>query len=275
MFMTVIVSLTLCPAWTAESSDNSDGNTASSTTVVDGATGYPVYVPYLSPSYGAMEKRAQLGFQGMRGKKDNDGLSSYLTNPKRASLGFHGMRGKKWFDFDQEQELEDDLEMDKRMAQGFHGMRGKKDDGVYQLVPLLDHLHQNYLLFDENGSELEKRAMSGFHGMRGKKDMELSKRAQQGFVGMRGKKNFNDVDAVAKRVMGFHGMRGKKLNELGFKRAQQGFLGMRGKKTADNLTTPHDNESSNELIRSQGMFSIINYTSLNNAFIIYCQRDIL
>lgn len=243
MFTVVIVSLTLCPAWTAENEN---------TAVVDGAAttdgGYHLYVPYLS--YGEMEKRAQMGFQGMRGKKDDD-LSSYLS--KRASLGFHGMRGKKWID-------QDDL--DKRMAQGFHGMRGKKAD-AFELIPLLDQLHENYLVFDEN--EVEKRAMSGFHGMRGKKDVEMSKRAQQGFVGMRGKKSYEDADGVAKRAMGFHGMRGKKLNELGFKRAQQGFIGMRGKK-GDLTTSSHDNE----MLRSQGMFLVESLEKSNSSQQVFC-----
>lgn len=68
------------------------------------------------------EKRAPMGFQGMRGKKDYllpDFEDAYLRDEyeKRAPMGFQGMRGKKTL-------LED--EYYKRAPMGFQGMRGKK-----------------------------------------------------------------------------------------------------------------------------------------------------
>lgn len=74
------------------------------------------------------EKRAPMGFQGMRGKKDeylssltddfNDGFYHDDEYDKRALMGFQGMRGKK------DSPLED--EYYKRAMMGFQGMRGKK-----------------------------------------------------------------------------------------------------------------------------------------------------
>lgn len=43
------------------------------------------YVDYIDPDMD-FDKRAPMGFQGMRGKKDTD---------KRAPMGFQGMRGKR------------------------------------------------------------------------------------------------------------------------------------------------------------------------------------
>lgn len=68
------------------------------------------------------EKRAPMGFQGMRGKKDYllpDFEDAYFRDDyeKRAPMGFQGMRGKKTL-------LED--EYYKRAPMGFQGMRGKK-----------------------------------------------------------------------------------------------------------------------------------------------------
>jgi len=57
-------------------------------------------------------------FQGTRGKKDGyDNYIDYYMDPmdfdKRAPMGFQGMRGKK--------------DSDKRAPMGFQGMRGKRN----------------------------------------------------------------------------------------------------------------------------------------------------
>lgn len=68
-------------------------------------------------------KRAPMGFQGMRGKKDKlipDFEDTYLPDDeyeKRAPMGFQSTRGKKT-------SLSD--EYYKRAPMGFQGMRGKK-----------------------------------------------------------------------------------------------------------------------------------------------------
>ncbi|XP_033214153.1 tachykinins isoform X2 [Belonocnema kinseyi] len=164
----------------------------------------------------AQEKRAPMGFQGMRGKKDllsseNDEYS------KRAPMGFQGMRGKKTIS---------DENFSKRGPMGFHGMRGKKS-------------------FEEILEDIEKRALMGFHGMRGKKSYtfdypeEYEKRSlAMGFQGVRGKREELTEDWGKRAPMGFQGMRGKKnslddVQEL-HKRAIMGFQGMRGKRSVEN-----------------------------------------
>ncbi|XP_020709864.2 tachykinins isoform X2 [Athalia rosae] len=204
-------------------------------------------------------KRAPMGFQGMRGKKDlltsaasenHDDYSKrapmgfQLDNfiqedyDKRARMGFQGMRGKK--------AISDD-ELYKRAPMGFQGMRGKKsmEEGMRG--------KKTYLSSLEYPDDYEKRAMMmGFQGMRGKKDevdSDWDKRAPMGFQGMRGKKSLQDeIEELEKRaVMGFQGMRGKKDSSGGGgglsslenfleeyeKRAPMGFHGMRGKKAAE------------------------------------------
>lgn len=47
--------------------------------------GYENYIDYYADPLD-FDKRAPMGFQGMRGKKDSD---------KRAPMGFQGMRGKR------------------------------------------------------------------------------------------------------------------------------------------------------------------------------------
>ncbi|XP_011347699.1 tachykinins isoform X1 [Ooceraea biroi] len=167
------------------------------------------------------EKRAPMGFQGMRGKKTLLEEEYY----KRAPMGFQGMRGKK--------SLEEVLgEIEKRAAMGFQGTRGKK----------------TYIFEYPQGYEKRLLAM-GFQGMRGKKDeipTEWEKRAPMGFQGMRGKKTLLDeIEELEKRaIMGFQGTRGKKdgyenyidyyMDPMDFdKRAPMGFQGMRGKKDSD------------------------------------------
>ncbi|XP_034935181.1 tachykinins [Chelonus insularis] len=222
-------------------------------------------------------KRAPMGFQGMRGKKDI--ISDLDDNDlsKRAPMGFQGMRGKKDSDVSDLNEFFDDYE--KRGPMGFQGMRGKKDDFLAPEDFDEGYYHDDY----------EKRALMGFQGMRGKKAMrgdEFYKRAI-GFQPTRGKKSFDEIldeyekrgnfpvipnklymndypDEYGKRVsaLGFQSMRGKKdeyenvnwnkrammelegkqnfLEELEDleKRAIMGFQGMRGKK--DGLTNYYE-----------------------------------
>ncbi|XP_070530399.1 tachykinins isoform X2 [Cardiocondyla obscurior] len=175
-------------------------------------------------------KRAPMGFQGMRGKKS--GLDDEYY--KRALMGFQGMRGKK--------SLEEVLdEIEKRIPMGFYGTRGKK---TYVLEYPQDYERKLLALrFQDMRDKIkefpewEKRAPMGFQGMRGKKALldeidELEKRALMGFQGMRGKKDNMenyvdyidpDVDFDKRAPMGFQGMRGKKDTD---KRAPMGFQGM-------------------------------------------------
>lgn len=197
----------------------------------------------------SVERRAsQMGFMGMRGKKDVD-------DKRTPSMGFSAMRGKKdsLFDFS-----EFYPEEKRGPSMGFAAMRGKKDS-LYDLSGLYPE---------------EKRGPNsmGFMGMRGKKeffdpayDLELGydkrapsmgftamrgKKAPSGFMGMRGKKfDYLDDDLVMdddlwpmdefdKRApaAGFFGTRGKKMPQnSGFfgmrgKKGPSGFMGMRGKK---------------------------------------------
>lgn len=71
------------------------------------------------------EKRSPMGFQGMRGKKDenyspDDDFGGFVQEyyDKRAPMGFQGMRGKKEMPFEEV--------YFKRAMMGFQGMRGKK-----------------------------------------------------------------------------------------------------------------------------------------------------
>jgi len=48
--------------------------------------GFENYIDYYIDPETDFDKRALMGFQGMRGKKDSD---------KRAPMGFQGMRGKR------------------------------------------------------------------------------------------------------------------------------------------------------------------------------------
>ncbi|CAL1673535.1 unnamed protein product [Lasius platythorax] len=202
----------------------------------------------LSPNDATSAKRAPMGFQGMRGKK-NLIPTEHNKLSKRTLMDFQDTRDNK---DSNAPDIEDNLlhdEFDKRAPMGFQGMRGKKD----------------YLMpdFEDSYFRDEKRAPMGFQGMRGKKivsDDEYYKRAPMGFQGMRGKKSSEEaLDEIEKKAaMGFYGTRGKKtyvfeypedyekrLLAMGFqgirgklkefpveweKRAPMGFQGMRGKK---------------------------------------------
>ncbi|XP_014240732.1 tachykinins [Cimex lectularius] len=146
------------------------------------------------------QERRQLGFLGVRGKKD--GTDEEF---KRApTLGFQGLRGKK------EDVSDYDVEEYKRAPpMGFQGVRGKKGPTMGFVGMRGKKDGWDYL------QEEEKRApASGFFGMRGKKA------PASGFFGMRGKKGPSNA--------GFFGMRGKK--------GPSGFLGLRGKKdTPDDI----------------------------------------
>ncbi|KAL0269745.1 UNVERIFIED_CONTAM: hypothetical protein PYX00_007380 [Menopon gallinae] len=198
------------------------------------------------PAKNAVEKRARVGFTGMRGKKEgySDGLRERdLTGffdllEKRARYGFEGMRGKK-----------DDDWLEKRAPMGFQGMRGKKDD--YESY---EDDADEYGAAEDGDGVWDKRTMA-FHGMRGRRTEEepvLVKRVPLrfddgynlkralGFLGMRGKKTpetWSWYDYGKRGVQSrFYGMKGKK--------AQSGFFGMRGKKSSpDLLGIPVDGES--------------------------------
>ncbi|XP_066586564.1 tachykinins isoform X2 [Prorops nasuta] len=175
------------------------------------------------PKFEDFDKRAPMGFQGMRGKKTQDGEEFY----KRAPMGFQGMRGKKSLErvLDELEkrsyllELPEDHEKRASMM-GFQGMRGKKNERLPEWerkspIGFKDIWDKNPTLDDLEA--VEKRAM-GFQGMRGKKDtfenyvdylaepMDFEKKAAMGFQGMRGKK---DIDKRASST-GFQGMRGKR-----------------------------------------------------------------
>nr|XP_018901297.1 PREDICTED: tachykinins [Bemisia tabaci]XP_018901298.1 PREDICTED: tachykinins [Bemisia tabaci] len=116
--------------------------------------------------YAGLEKRAPMGFHGMRGKKKtNNGL-----------MGFVGTRGKKFDYSDADFQLLDAgiapyLVGEKRgPSQAFFGMRGKK-------VPSGSNF------FGVRGKKAPSNA--NFFGVRGKK-------APSGFIGMRGKKYSED-----------------------------------------------------------------------------------
>ncbi|XP_023288016.1 tachykinins isoform X2 [Orussus abietinus] len=103
------------------------------------------------------EKRALMGFQGMRGKKDSD---------KRAPMGFQGMRGKK----DLDDPFGSTSEFSKRAPMGFQGMRGKKDENPIEYEPF-----SPFTYFDSRGKKTPRFAIRGkFVAVRGKKWSEGS-----------------------------------------------------------------------------------------------------
>lgn len=94
--------------------------------------------------------------------------TSATESDKRAPLGFTGVRGKKSEEIYSDNVVmegsptsvvssEDVIGVEKRAPSGFMGMRGKKE--YEEWVP------------SEYQDILYKRAPSGFFGMRGKKDM--------------------------------------------------------------------------------------------------------
>ena len=81
-----------------------------------------------------MEKRALMGFHGVRGKKTYVFEYPEEYEKRALGMGFQGVRGKR-------EELTEDW--GKRAPMGFQGMRGKKNS--------LDEIQ-----------ELQKRAIMGF-----------------------------------------------------------------------------------------------------------------
>lgn len=90
-----------------------------------------------------IEKRAPLGFTGVRGKKsinESPYIDTAFEDTSRPSTL-----------------IDDNVDIEKRAPSGFMGMRGKKP---YEEYMPLDYSMMYY-----------KRAPSGFFGMRGKKDL--------------------------------------------------------------------------------------------------------
>nr|QMS43305.1 tachykinin [Grapholita molesta] len=213
----------------------------------------------------AQDKRAPLGFVGMRGKKfvELDDPDIFKRKPQ---YHFIGVKGKKdLFDFDQEV---------KRAPMGFLGMRGKKDPDSYLLphsselyddtgyfrgkinyspIPMLEQdnplrdyqlneLLERLRVSDENDSmpesveddmsnAINKRAakMNQFYGVRGKKSGQPFEANFRGrFIAVRGKRDMKNSDAqeIREFLLGQNGPWPKR-------KAQMGFFGMRGKKWAD------------------------------------------
>lgn len=67
---------------------------------------------YMEPS--SLDKRALMGFQGMRGKKDYD---------KRAPMGFQGMRGKR----NSGQRFATGVDFEPRSSNEFQGINAIRD----------------------------------------------------------------------------------------------------------------------------------------------------
>jgi hypothetical protein len=195
------------------------------------------------------EKRAPaMGFQGVRGKKDDEDL---VYDKRGPPMGFHGMRGKK--DPDTRQQLLQDL-LDKRApSMGFMGMRGKKDptdfDYFDKRAPPLGFqgMRGKKAQWEEGPGVFRRAPGVGFHGMRGKKGEEglafvrmLGKDvdpegddypqvfSDEDIWGDEGETLGGDAENFNKRgpASGFLAMRGKKVPSAGF-------LGMRGKKELD------------------------------------------
>ncbi|XP_015435134.1 PREDICTED: tachykinins [Dufourea novaeangliae] len=163
---------------------------------------------------GEWEKRAPMGFQGMRGKKII--LDAIQELEKRAAMGFHGMRGKKDTfvnyadypigpfgyakrsaeDFD-EGEVSESF---KRARMGFHGMRGKRDaTRIYGSNAGIGRTTIGHQGTNDRGNqvvayEIEKRSPLRYLGVRGKKNPRWELRGK--FVGVRGKKSSSVQDRL-------------------------------------------------------------------------------
>ncbi|XP_017752255.1 PREDICTED: tachykinins isoform X2 [Eufriesea mexicana] len=185
-------------------------------------------------------KRAPMGFQGMRGKKSSLDDEYY----KRAPMGFQGMRGKK--------SLEEILdEIKKPTTTRFQDSKEKDiylidypeyyGRGIFSIDGYRNILDKK----DEFLKEWEKRAPMGFHGTRGKKMIlnaleELDKRGIVGFHGLQHEKDTLDdyLDYLIrpsdyeKRAADFQDIAS---GSESFKRARIGFHGMRGKRDATEI----------------------------------------
>lgn len=144
------------------------------------------------------EKRARVGFTGMRGKKgsyfagpaERDLVSFYDLLEKRARMGFKGMRGKKSEDW-----------QEKRAPMGFQGMRGKKDE-----YDSYDEDEAEFGMPEAGERDWDKRTMA-FHGMRGRRTEEEPVLVKRVSVPV-------EDSYSLKRALGFLGMRGKKTPEI-------------------------------------------------------------
>ncbi|XP_017893260.1 tachykinins isoform X2 [Ceratina calcarata] len=207
-------------------------------------------------------KRAPMGFQGMRGKKNSiiadDKLFAEETN-KRAPMGFQGMRGKKTNLITELEDIYSPDDYAKRAPMGFQGMRGKKlDDDYYKRAPMgfqgmrgkksleeiLDEIKKGRFqdskdkdVYLSDYPDYGRRAFptDRYENILDKGDeylREWEKRGPMGFQGTRGKKMILDtLEELDKRdVMAFHGMPDTEAGSDSFKRARMGFHGMRGKR---------------------------------------------
>ena len=166
------------------------------------------------------DKRAVMGFQGMRGKKNFDSLDPEdFGILKRAIMGFQGMRGKRNpIIADVENQLFPE-ETNKRAPMGFQGMRGKKaslDDEYYKRAPMGFQGMRGKKSLDEILDEIEKTT-TRFQDPRSKDMYVIDYPEDYGkrILSMEGYPNIFDKEGEflwEKRApMGFHGMRGKKL----------------------------------------------------------------
>ncbi|XP_033332744.2 tachykinin isoform X1 [Megalopta genalis] len=164
-----------------------------------------------------------------RDEDARDGKNEILDEwEKRAPMGFQGMRGKKVI-----LDAVEQLEKRARMG-GFHGMRGKKDSLAgyvdYPINPS-EYAKRGTDIRERNIIESLKRTRMGFHGMRGKRDVsqiyEVSS-SYQGTNNDRGEKAA--AYEIAKRSpYRYVGVRGKKNPRWEFRGK---FVGVRGKKSS-------------------------------------------
>ncbi|XP_063359108.1 tachykinins [Cydia amplana] len=219
----------------------------------------------------AQDKRAPMGFVGMRGKKFAD-LDDPDIFKRKPQYHFIGVKGKKdLYDFDQEV---------KRAPMGFLGMRGKKErDSIlfpphssselyddtgyfrgkidyspisipeqhnqlqdYQLNELLERLRasdENEVSMPESAEDdmsnaINKRAakMNQFYGVRGKKSGQPFEANFRGrFIAVRGKRDMKSSEAQEIKFL---------LGQNGpwpKRKAQMGFFGVRGKKWTDEFSS--------------------------------------
>ncbi|XP_043250224.1 tachykinins [Colletes gigas] len=173
------------------------------------------------------EKRLlAIKYQDMRDKKDEI-LEEW---EKRAPMGFQGMRGKKTM-------LDAIEELEKRAIVGFHGMRGKKDifDNYvdYSINPS-DYEKRGTDFQDTEPSESFKRARMGFHGMRGKRDAaQIYGPSSRTTIDYQGPTNDRGNELAAYEIekrspFRYFGVRGKKNPRWEFRGK---FVGVRGKKS--------------------------------------------
>ncbi|XP_076294272.1 tachykinin isoform X1 [Lasioglossum baleicum] len=163
---------------------------------------------------------------GLRDKKDEI-LAEW---EKRAPMGFQGMRGKKAILDAIEQQLEK-----RALIAGFHGMRGKKDDPFgsyldYSINPS-EYAKRSTDFHERDASDSFKRGRMGFHGMRGKRDASQIYGVGSSYQGTNNDRANNEAAyEIAKRSpFRYVGVRGKKNPRWEFRGK---FVGVRGKKSS-------------------------------------------